>query len=281
MSKLTVTLKQALQTARAQGLDSLDAQVLLANILQKPRTWLLAHDDEKLDVAAQHAFDQGLKRRCNGEPLAYVLGQKEFHGLMLQVNAHVLVPRPETEVLVDWACEILQRDLSDESSPDVIDLGTGSGAIALALAAQHPHAKLCATDVSGEALAVARANAAQHGLKIETQQGSWWQALAANRRFHLAVSNPPYIVAGDVHLDVLRFEPLSALSPGEDGLSALRSLIENAPVHLHDGAWLLLEHGFDQAQQVQEIFHQKGWRCVQTRNDLSGQPRCTGARRSA
>jgi release factor glutamine methyltransferase len=293
MSLGLITVAQALQQARSQGVDKLDAQVLLANILQKPRTWLLAHDDAALDAAAQHAFDHGLQRRINGEPLAYVIGHKEFHGLMLKVNAHVLVPRPDTEVLVDWACEILAGDLCDEVKPDVIDLGTGSGAIALSVAAEFSKAKLCATDISAEALAVAQSNAQQLGLmNITFHQGSWWQALEdhpdfQNQRFHLALSNPPYIAAGDPHLQALRFEPLRALTPlsdqgagskDADGLSALRALIKGAHAHLHAGAWLLLEHGFDQADAVQNLLREHGFSQIQTRLDLAGHTRCTGAR---
>ncbi len=273
------SVAQALQQARTLGIDLLDAQVLLANILQKNRVWLLAHNDADLGDAALQTFTQGVQRRLRGEPLAYVLGHKEFHGLMLQVSEHVLVPRPDTELLVDWACEVLQADLSNEPTPDVIDLGTGSGAVAVAIAKQHPQTRLCATDVSEQALAVAQSNARQHGCTIEFRQGSWWQAAPTDRRFHLAVSNPPYIAAGDPHLPALRFEPLLALSPpGHDGLSAICRLIEGAHAHLHPGSWLLLEHGFDQAERVQQLFHQAAWCDVQTRCDLGRQPRCTGAR---
>ena len=267
------SVAQALAEARARGVDRPDAQLLLALVLVRPRSWLPAHDDALLDDAQAEQFRAGLARRGAGEPLAYVLGEQEFHGLTLQVNPQVLVPRPDTEVLVDWALERL-RDGGDR--PTVLDLGTGSGAIALALAARWPAARLCAVDASAAALEVAQANGRRLGLKVQWLLSDWWSALA-QRRFDLIVSNPPYIAAGDPHLDALHHEPLMALSLGGDGLDALRCIAQAAVQHLEPGGWLLLEHGFDQADVVRELLRSEGLREVQTRTDLAGHPRCTGA----
>ena len=198
------------------------------------------------------------------------------------MNPAVLVPRPDTEVLVDWALELLGGTIGDAlaevASPLVVDLGTGSGAIALAVKNRCPQASVVATDNSQSALAVAEANAHRLGLAVGFAAGSWWAALP-DRRFHLVLSNPPYIAAGDPHLPALRHEPVSALTPGGDGLGALQQIAHGAPHHLLPGGWLLLEHGFDQAEAVQQLLHDEGFTAVETRHDLGGQPRCTGARR--
>jgi release factor glutamine methyltransferase len=270
-----VKVGAALAQARALGLDRLDAQLLLSHALQQPRPWLIAHDDAALSAAQQQAFAAACRRRADGEPIAYLLGEREFHGLMLQVGPAVLVPRPDTETLVDWALELLRSPLADV--PQVADLGTGSGAIALALKHQHPAARVCAVELSGAALEVARANAARLGLELEFVQGSWWQPLRG-RRFHLVVSNPPYIVGDDAHLDALRHEPALALSPGGDGLAALAQIVRGAPAHLHAGGWLLLEHGHDQQAAVQRLLVDRGFVTVSTRTDLAGRPRCSGGR---
>ncbi len=265
-------ISHALQQARAQGVARLDAQLLLAHLLQRDRSWLLAHDDAVLAEDQANAWQTLLARRAAGEPLAYLVGQREFRGLMLQVSAAVLVPRPETELLVDWALELLPQ----APLPQAIDLGTGSGAVALALKAAAPQLAVTATDLSAAALAVARANAARHGLDITWLEGDWWAA-AIGRRFGLALSNPPYIAAGDPHLAALRHEPQAALTPGGDGLDALRALVEGAPGHLLPGAWLLLEHGHDQQAAVQALLRAAGFGPPETRTDLAGLPRCTGA----
>ncbi len=263
----------ALLKARALGVDRLDAQLLLAQQLQRPRAWLLAHDDWLLSAADTTALSAALTRRAAGEPLAYVLGSAEFRGLALQVSPAVLIPRPETELLVVWALEIVPPD----AALDVVDLGTGSGAMALALQRERPLLRVTATDASAQALAVARANAQRHGLPVQFAEGDWWAPLTG-RRHALAVANPPYVAAGDPHLAALGFEPLCALTPGGDGLAALRTIVTGAPAHLLPGGWLLLEHGHDQAPAVTGLLQAAGFGAVQTRHDLAGLPRCSGGR---
>ena len=272
------TVGAALAQARALGLDRLDAHLLLAEVLQQPRAWLIAHDDAALSAAQQQYFAELCRRRADSEPLAYLLGQREFHGLMLQVGPAVLVPRPDTETLVDWALELLAIPLAD--APEVADLGTGSGAVALALKHGHPAARVSAVELSEPALAQARANGERHRLPVDWQQGDWWQPLGG-RRFHLVASNPPYVAGGDPHLAALRHEPALALTPGGDGLSALQQIVRGAPAHLHAGGWLLLEHGHDQAEAVQRLLREAGLVQIQTRADLAGKPRCSGGRSPA
>jgi len=269
------TVAQALVDARARGVDRLDAQLLLARAMARSRSWLLAHDDAPLSAGQAAAYRADLARRAAGEPLAYIVGEKEFHGLALQVNAHVLVPRPDTEVLVDWALDLLRGPLANVPSPRVVDLGTGSGAIALALKRACPEAQLSAVDASAAALAVARANAQCLGLDVVLQQSHWWDALAG-QRFDLAVGNPPYIANGDVHLDALRHEPWMALTSGADGLDAIRHIVERAHPHLAPDGWLLLEHGHDQADRVTALLAQAGFTSVASRRDLGGVMRCSG-----
>ena len=269
------SIAECLAAARAAGLDRLDAQLLLAHHLRRSRVWLLAHDDSRLTAAQQSAFAADCRRRADGVPLAYLLGEREFHGLVLKVNPAVLVPRPDTETLVEWALQVLAGPLADRADVDVIDLGTGSGAVALAIKHAAARARVCASDCSGAALAVARANARAHRLAVEFVASDWWQSLA-QRRFHLALSNPPYIAAGDPHLAALQHEPTLALTPGGDGLSALRKIVKGAPEHLFDGGWLLLEHGHDQAEAVRACLKAAGFGSVQTRSDLAGRKRCSG-----
>ena len=270
----TATVEQALAGACALGLARLDAQLLLCAALQRPRPWLLAHGEHLLGGPQAGRFRALVARRAEGEPVAYLLGAKEFYGLQLHVNDSVMVPRPDTETLVAWALELLH---AGPARPRVADLGTGSGAIALALAHAWPQARVCALDASEPALAVARANGQRLGLDVEWLHSDWWQALAG-RRFDLVASNPPYIAAGDPHLAALRHEPVSALTPGGDGLGALRTLIESAPDHLEPGGWLLLEHGLDQADAVRALLLRAGFDAVSTRLDLAGRPRCSGGR---
>ena len=272
------TVAAALATARKMGVDRLDAQLLLAQVLSRPRSWLLAHGEAPLAADQWLLFQGQLARRADGEPLAYLHGEKGFHGLTLSVNSAVLVPRPDTEVLVDWALELLGGVLGEVGAPQVVDLGTGSGAIALAVKNRHLQATVIATDTSPSALAVAEANAHRLRLDVGFVAGSWWAALPG-RRFHLVLSNPPYIAAGDPHLPALRHEPTVALTPGSDGLGALQQIVHGAPLHLLPGGWLLLEHGFDQADAVQRLLLDEGFIDVETRHDLGGRPRCTGAQR--
>lgn len=271
------TIAALLVEAKAAGVDRLDAQWLLCHVLARPRSWLAAHDDAPLDAAQLGVLRALFARHAAGEPLAHLVGEAEFHGLVLQVDANVLVPRPDTEVLVNWAIELLS------AAPvglrrRVVDLGTGSGAIALAVKHACPAADVLATDISAAALGVARANAARLGLEIALLQGAWWSPLEG-RRFDLALSNPPYIAGSDPHLAALRHEPTLALTPGGDGLDALRAIVAGAPARLEPGGRLLLEHGYDQADAVQALLREHGFSAIVTRQDLGGRPRCTGGRR--
>jgi release factor glutamine methyltransferase len=272
---VTATVAQALLFANASGLTALDAQVLLSKCLGRQRTWLLAFDNAPLDAGRYEAFAALVARRAGGEPLAYVTGEKEFCGLLLQVGPAVLIPRPETEHLVEWGVEILQQRTANIPWPRVLDLGTGSGAIALALKAAHPAAQVEATDVDVAALGLAQHNAKRLALDVQFRPGDWWAA-TENQAFHLALCNPPYIPSADAHLAALAHEPSRALTPGTTGLEALQQVIQTAPVHLHPKAWLLLEHGFNQAAAVSALMQRHGFGRIETRPDLAGLPRCTG-----
>ena len=270
-----VTVAQALDQARAREVAMLDARLMLGRLLGRTPTQLIAHDDERLGPEAAGRWADWLARRAGGEPLAYLLGEKEFHGLMLEVTPDVLVPRPETELLVDWAVELL---VSRVAPAALIDLGTGSGAIALAVKRAHPRAAVTATDASAAALGVARRNARRLALEVDFLETSWWLGLDG-RRFSIAAANPPYIRDGDAALAALRHEPRTALTPGGDGLAALREIVAGAPAHLAPGGWLLLEHGFDQAGDVRALVVGAGLEAVETRFDLAGHPRASGGRR--
>jgi release factor glutamine methyltransferase len=268
-----MTIDQALADARLRGLDRLDAMLLLAHHMGRSREWLIAHGDAELDPVARSRFDDDCRRRADDVPIAYLTGEREFHGLRLSTTPSVLVPRPETETLADWAIDILNGDLARRPSPRVIDLGTGSAAIALAIADACPHAGVTATDISDDALAVARANIRRMRLPLRLRRGSWWHAVPGER-FDLAVANPPYVVPEDPHLAALRHEPIGALVASENGLSELRSIIVDAADHL--SGWLLLEHGWNQAGAVRTLLRQAGFRTIETRLDVSGHSRCTG-----
>jgi release factor glutamine methyltransferase len=267
-----MTIAQALAQAAALGVARLDAQLLLLHVLHRPsgdRAWLIAHDDDAVQADALARYDALCRRRMAGEPVAYLTGRKEFFGLELDVDARVLVPRPETETLVEWALDVLQG----VPSPAVVDLGTGSGAIALAIAKARPDARVTAVDRSAGAVAVARANAQRLGLAVDVREGDWLDGLPV---FDLVVSNPPYVAAADPHLAALRAEPLSALVAGADGLDDLRRIVAQAPAHLRPGGWLLLEHGYDQASAVHGLLADAGFAGAASRSDLAGIPRCTG-----
>lgn len=267
------TAAQMLAAAAAMGIERLDAQLLLLHVLGRPsgdRAWLLAHDTDKLDDHIWPAFARLCARRVTGEPVAYLVGEKEFHGLGLQVDARVLVPRPDTETLVEWALQCLQG----RTAPTVLDLGTGSGAIALAIGHARPDARVAAVDRSAAALAVARANAQRLGLAVRFAEADWLEGADAD--LDLVVSNPPYVAAGDPHLAALRHEPLGALVSGADGLDDIRRIVEDAPAHLRQGGWLLLEHGYDQAAAVRALLARRGFAEVQSRDDLAGIARCSG-----
>lgn len=279
---MITTVAQALQAALRLGLDRLDAQLLLLHALGKrdsERAWLLAYDDYLLPAPAARTFEQFIQRRMAGEPLAYIVGYKEFFGLRLQVDARVLVPRPDTETLVEWALEILLKP-DAASRPKILDLGCGSGAIALALAhamrARGQPAEVTAVDASREALNVAQENASLLQLDVCLTQGHWLEDVSAC--FQLIVSNPPYIASADPHLVGLRHEPLQALAAGPDGLDDLREIIQTAPGHLTAGGWLLLEHGYDQSERVLALLAERGFRQLQVRRDLAGIVRCSGGR---
>ena len=284
------TVAGTLAALQARGLERLDAQLLLLQALARPdnqRTWLLAHDTDPVDAATLERLDALARRRLQGEPLAYLSGRKEFYGLTLHVDDRVLVPRPDTETLVEWALEVLdatsaQAAPAQAPSLRALDLGTGSGAIALALKANRPTLQVDATDYSFDALAVAQTNAQRLGLALQFHQGSWMAALPqASARFHLIVSNPPYIAAQDPHLPALAHEPLQALVSGADGLDDLRQIIAQAGAHLQPGGWLLLEHGYDQAAAVCKLLKLAGLQDVQSRKDLHGIERCSGGRTQA
>ena len=267
------TVGHALQSAMALGVARLEAQLLLLHALGRTvqeRAWLLAHGEEALSIAAQQIWHEALARRMGGEPLPYITGWTSFYGLDLQVDSRVLCPRADTETLVEWALELLPV------AARAIDLGTGSGAIALALKQQRPDVHMYACDLSAEALAVAQANAQRLGLDIAFSQGAWLEGLAD--AFDVIVSNPPYIADADPHLAALAYEPLQALTSGPDGLDDLRAIIAQAPACLKPGGWLLLEHGYDQAEAVRQLLQVKGFVEVQSRKDLVGIERCSGGR---
>jgi len=271
-----VTLADALAAATARGLERLDAQLLLLHVLGRSHTeraWLLAHDTDTLPDAIHGIFLELCERRAGKEPLAYIVGYKEFFGMELLVDKRVLVPRPDTEAIVEWALELIPND---SLSPRVIDLGTGSGAIALAIKQARPQARVDALDCSGDALEVARANAHRLALDVNFLQGSWLPA--SERRYDLIISNPPYVAEADPHLSELKHEPLLALVAGRDGLREIRAIIEQAPAHLRPGGWLLLEHGWDQAEWVRNLLSAGGLRGVATRRDLAGIERCSGGK---
>jgi len=278
----TPTLTECLSQAHAQGLARVDAQMLLLHSLGRPlhdRAWLLAHDSDTLTPAQQATWQAALQRRLGGEPVAYITGRKDFFGLTLSVDARVLDPRPDTETLVEWALACLPESAPETRSPRVLDLGTGSGAVALALQHARPDATVWAVDASEDALAVARANAARLQLSVQFMASDWLSAVAVQLtgRFDLIVSNPPYVAEGDPHLAALTHEPLQALTSGPDGLDDIRQIIAQAPTFLTPGGWLLLEHGWDQAAPVQALLREAGFVQVQSRRDLGGIERCTGA----
>lgn len=271
-----VTLRDALHQAQSSGLPRLDAQWLLLWALGRPesdRAWLLAHDDELLQASVLRRWQQLLARRLAGEPHAYLRGEQGFGGLVLQVDPRVLIPRPDTETLVEWALECLTH----VPNPRVLDLGTGSGAIALTLGVRRPDAILTATDRSAAALAVTATNAQRLNVRCRLLQGDWLQPLD-EERFDLIVSNPPYIAENDPHLTALTHEPQEALTSGPDGLRDLRHLIENTGSHLVPGAWLLLEHGHEQSTTVCQHLKDHGFEAIGSRTDLAGIARCSGGR---
>ena len=268
---------------RDSGLPRTEARRLLASLTGQPLTWFMAHGDDPADPDIAARFQALAERRRAGEPLAYLLGQQEFYGRPFAVSPAVLIPRADTETLVETALEqlLLLRQQRRTVPLSLLELGTGSGIIAITLALEAPDTEVHAVERSPDALAVAQQNAkALRADNIHWHAGSWWQALASRRRFDLIVSNPPYIAANDHHLQQgdLRFEPPQALAAGPDGLDDLRILIGGAPAHLTPGGWLLLEHGYDQEAPVQALLRDAGFADVFTRRDLAGQPRVSGGR---
>lgn len=256
-------------------MDSLELRMLLEKALGFSRVKLITHADQALTDGQARAVSAVLSRRLAGEPVAYIVGSREFYGLSFEVNADVLIPRPETELLVDLALERLP------TGGKVVDLGTGSGAIAVALAFMRPDADVTATDVSVKALAVAKKNAMAHlkkGRTIRFRQGSWFDALNGEAGFDLIVSNPPYIHPSDGHLQRgdLRFEPVGALTDCVDGLSALNELVSRGPTCLKPGGWLLMEHGYDQSEAVVALLRRRGFDSVRSWKDLAGIDRVSG-----
>lgn len=253
-----------------------EAELLLGHALGRDRAWLYAHADDPVSGDDAERFRAFVARRCEGEPLAYITGRREFWSLDLGVSPDVLIPRPETELLVELALARIGADAAIE----VADLGTGSGAVALAIARERPLARIVATDASAAALAIARTNAQRLGLgQVRFVEGNWLDPLG-QQRFDLVVSNPPYIAEADAHLERgdLRFEPRSALASGGDGLDAIRAIVTAAPRHLHDGGWLLLEHGHEQGAAVRALLAAAGFHDVATTADLERRDRVSMAR---
>ncbi len=248
--------------------------MLLEHVLQKPRAWLLAHDTDEIDPQAAAQFLTLCAERRQGKPMAQLIGYREFMQYRFLVTPDVLIPRPETELLV----EVALKSIEQTSNPAILDLGTGSGAVAISLALLRPDALVVATDLSIPALSVAQQNAQALGARIQWWQGSWYEALPPEGRFDLIVSNPPYIASGDPHLSQgdLRFEPRAALTDGADGLSAIRLIVRGARAHLKAGGQLWLEHGYDQAEAVHKLLSDQGFSGVRSLQDLAGIARVTG-----
>jgi len=258
-------------------LDALDNRVLLCHALGLSRVGLITQSERALSAQEAQRFAALVQRRLDGEPVAYIVGQREFFGLPFEVSPAVLIPRPDTELLVELT---LERLPSQGAGGRVLDMGTGSGAIAVAVAHTRPDADVTALDVSADALAMAARNAASNQARVRFLQSDWYAALAATEAFDVIASNPPYIASGDRHLSEgdLRYEPASALTDHADGLSALRTIIAGAPAHLKPQGWLLMEHGYDQAAAVRALLAGAGYMDVQSWRDLAGIERVTGGR---
>jgi release factor glutamine methyltransferase len=269
-------VRSMLAAATQQLGEHLDAELLLLHVVQKPRSWLFTHADDVLDRDVQAAYSALVERRVAGEPVAYVTGQRGFWSLDLEVTPATLIPRPETELLVELALQHLPLDAECR----VADLGTGSGAIALAIACERPRARVIATDASVDALAVARRNAQRHAIGNVTFVHGDWLAPLAGQCFDVIVSNPPYIEAADPHLvqGDLRFEPVSALASGTDGLDDIRRIVRDSRAHLHPDGWLLFEHGWEQGASTRALLVNAGYAGVFTAQDLELRDRVSGGR---
>jgi release factor glutamine methyltransferase len=273
LSRAARQLAEALDLSPREA--RLEAQVLFAHALGVNRAWLIGHDRDPLTSEQSTVVDALLKRRLAGEPVAYLLGEREFYGRPFQLTSDVLIPRPDTELLVDLA---LAR-LPPGEILNVLDVGVGSGAVAISLALERPSCRVTGIDISTAALQVARGNARLLQADVEYLASDVYAALG-ERRFHLIVSNPPYIAAADPHLQQgdLRFEPPHALASGDDGLDLIRRLIAQAPAHLEPGGWLLLEQGWDQAEAVRGLLQAAGFDAVFSARDLAGHERVSGGR---
>ncbi len=251
----------------------LDAELLVARSIDMPRSYLYAHPEDTLDAIALERLQRTLEQRLSGAPLAYITGIKEFWSMELMVSPATLVPRPETELLVDLAL----REIPREADYQVLDLGTGSGAVALAIAKERQLCQITAVDISPDALAVAQLNARQLSISnVEFVEGDWTEPVAA-RKFKIVVSNPPYVASGDPALNALGAEPIIALSSGEDGLDSIRLLAKDCPGIVEDDGLILLEHGAEQRDSVADILLSYGWQRIQCYDDYSGNPRVTRA----
>ena len=249
------------------GIDPREARLLLAEVCGFSQASLVASPDQEIPFEIENAFLGFVTRRAAGEPVAYLLGRKEFYGLELSVNPSVLIPRPETELLVDLALE--------RKAASILDLGTGSGAIALALKFHSRRSKVTGVEADLSALAMARRNAVKLGLDVDFRHGRWFEPVSGEH-FDLVVANPPYVAEGDPHLEALRFEPASALLAGPEGLDCIRDIVAGAGPHLLPGGWLLLEHGFGQERAVRDLLSDAGFASISTWPDLAGIPRVTG-----
>jgi release factor glutamine methyltransferase len=266
-------VRDALQAAAQRLGERVDAEVLLAYALSKSRSWLIAHADDLLPAEHASAYAVLVEQREAGEPVAYITGRRGFWSLDLEVTPATLIPRPETELLVELVLQLLPID----KAARVLDLGTGTGAIALAIARERPRAQVTATDASADALAVARRNAQRHDIRnVSFAHGDWFAPLG-DQRFDVIVSNPPYIESHDPHLNQgdLRFEPITALASGADGLDDIRRIIVDAPRHLASEAWLLFEHGWNQGEAVHMLLRNASFTKVSTTRDLEQRDRVT------
>ncbi|PWK32356.1 peptide chain release factor N(5)-glutamine methyltransferase [Cupriavidus plantarum] len=280
MTACPPTVREAQMLAARAGLPTLEARMLLTHVTGLSRTQLITRDSDPLTAAQHEALASLLARRLAGEPMAYLLGEREFFGRTFHVTPDVLIPRADTEIAVE---AVLTR-LDALQTPRVLDLGTGSGALAVTIACERPDAEVWATDISEGALAVAQRNARTLGAaNMHFRISDWYDALPDELRFDLIVSNPPYIAAGDPHLAEgdLRFEPIDALTDHGDGLSDLAAIVAGAAVRLKPGGWLLMEHGYDQAAATRALLERAGYAEVFSARDLGGHERCTGGRLSA
>jgi release factor glutamine methyltransferase len=267
-------IKSLLQKAQALLGESRSGEILLAYVLKQSQTFLYTYPEKIITQEELTQFENLISERQQGVPIAYLIGEKEFYSLNFKVTPDTLIPRCETEILIDEALRILSVDASSK----ILELGTGSGAIAITLAKHLPHAQVLATDISVKALQVASENAQHYALNNIDFIHSDWFAEIPSQTFDLIISNPPYVANNDPHLNALRYEPLSALAAGEKGLDCLEKIIANAPDYLSKNGWLLLEHGYDQENSVQQLLKNKSFQNIQTITDLAGLPRVTISR---